>query len=121
MIKHPARWHGDRMRQTLPSICGLQEIERKHKLTVVNALKIVVDGGPTVLQENIKEEDRILIGTDMVAIDSLGGRLIDQERGRRGLKDLAEDNRPPTYLNAARDMKMGQPELDRVDLIEIPM
>ena len=34
-------------------------------------------------------------------------------------EDLAEERRPPTYLAVARDLGLGQPDLDRVDVTEV--
>lgn len=119
LIKRPARWHGDRCREAIPHLFATPAIRDKVRLHIVNGLRMVVDGGPAARQEHIVPGHRLLFGDDPVAIDAYAARLIDAERGARGLRDLAEDNRPPQYLQVARKLDLGQSDLDRIALTEL--
>jgi len=118
LIKTPARWHNDRCRDAVPHLFALPAIRGKLRLTLCNALRIVVEGGPAVREDFIVNNNRLIVGADPVAIDAFAARLINQERGARGLRDLTESKRPPDFLAVARDLKLGQPDLDRVDILE---
>jgi uncharacterized Fe-S center protein len=119
LIKTPARWHGDRCRQSIPHLFNLEPIRSKLKLTICNALRIVYDGGPEARLECTADHSRLLFATDVVALDAYAARLIDQVRGAHDLRDLAEEHRPATYLSVARDLGLGQSDLDRVDVTDI--
>ncbi len=119
LIKRPAQWHDDNCRQAIPHLYAIPAIRDKVRLHIANALRIVVDGGPAARVENVVPNNRLLFGTDPVAMDAFAARLINTERGVRGLKDLAEADRPPRYLTVARQMDLGQPDLDRVTITEM--
>ncbi|MCG3179574.1 MAG: hypothetical protein BIFFINMI_01912 [Phycisphaerae bacterium] len=118
LIKHPARWHGDGCREAIPHLFAAEPIRSKLRLNIGNALRIVYDGGPTVSQDRIVNKNQLLVSDDAVAMDAYAARMINQERGAQGLKDLSEDGRAPQYLTVARDLKLGQSDLDHVDIIE---
>lgn len=119
LIKTPARWHGDRCRECIPHLYNQEAIRGKHRLTICDALRVVYDGGPEARLECTSEYSRVLIGSDVVALDAYAARLIDQIRGAHELKDLAEEHRPASYLTVARELKLGQGDLDRVDVVDV--
>ena len=119
LIKAPAQWHGERCRDAIGHICNLPQIRGKRKITICNALRIVYDGGPEARIECMVEHSRLFISTDMVAMDAFAARLVDQTRGKQGLKDLAEEHRPCNYLNTARELGLGQSDLDHIDVTEL--
>ncbi len=119
LIKGPAQWHGDHCRDSIPHLFALPAIRDKLRITICNGLRIVFNGGPGARPENLAEHSRLIFAADPVALDAHAARVIDQARGARGLRDLAEEGRPPYYLTVARDLKLGQCDLDRVDVTEI--
>ncbi|MDD4891861.1 MAG: DUF362 domain-containing protein [Phycisphaerae bacterium] len=119
LIKTPARWHGDRCRDAIPHLFNLEPIRGKHRVTICNALRIVYDGGPEAKSECMSEYSRLMISSDVVAMDAHAARLIDQVRGAHSLKDLAEERRPPAFLTVARDLKLGRCDLDRLDVVDV--
>ena len=56
-IRHPGRYYGQRLHETIVAICASSAIRAHVKLTLVNAMRCVYEGGP-------------LVSTDRVAYDS---------------------------------------------------
>lgn len=119
LIKTPARWHGDRCRESIPHLFALPDIRGKLRLTVCNALQIVYDGGPEASIETLAQHNRLLLSFDPVAIDAMAARIIDQVRGLRDLKDLNEAGRHPAYLAIAQQLNLGHCETESIDIHEV--
>lgn len=119
LIKSPANWHADRCCTAIAHFYALPQISAKVRLHLCNGLRVMVDGGPDGRNAHIIDHRRLLFSADPVAIDAYAYRLIDHARATSGLKDLAEDKRPPTYLTLARTLNLGQCDLDHVDITEL--
>ena len=59
------------------------------KLTVVDAIRTVYDGGPLVDGAKLSEEGILLVSLDFVAADSVAVGLLNQVRLRKGLPPIA--------------------------------
>jgi len=80
----------------------------KPDLTVLDAVRILVDNGPQGGDpKDVRRLDTVIAGTDQVAVDSYGATLF----GLRG-RDLG-------YVRAAEDMGLGTSDLSSLDIKEI--
>lgn len=92
------------------------EIRKKHRLTLVNGIRGIYDGGPRAEEGKIWNQCSILVGTDLLAVDRVAMDLIDAARSSRGLRGLAESGRSPKYLDAAARMGLGTRELSEIEV-----
>ena len=77
-------------------------------LTIIDAVRILMDNGPTGGNLNdVKEMNTIIISADTVAADSYASRLFGMQP-----KDLG-------YINAAVSMKLGRSDLKNLQIEEI--
>jgi hypothetical protein len=53
-----------------------------------------------------------------VAVDTVGRRIIEEIRARKGLPSLTEEQREPLYLATAERMGLGTADLERIEVIE---
>ena len=63
----------------------------------------------------------ILIGTDMVAMDTVAWKIIEEKRKEQGLPSLKDAGREPTYINTAadKDHQLGTNDWNKIELVEI--
>jgi uncharacterized protein (DUF362 family) len=94
--------------------CG--EIRSRHRLTIVNAIRGIYDGGPRPEEAKMWNQTSILAGTDPVAVDTVALELLDSARYTHGLMSLKESGRPSAYLKTAAALGLGQCEMNRIDL-----
>ncbi len=94
--------------------CG--EIRSRHRLTIVNAVRGIYDGGPRPEEAKMWNQTSLLAGTDPVAVDTVALDLLDAARYTHGLKSLKETGRTSAYLKTAAGMGLGQCEMNRIDL-----
>jgi hypothetical protein len=53
-----------------------------------------------------------------VAADFVGLRIVESLRRAKGLPTLAEDDRPPSYLQTAARLGLGRADADGIQIIE---
>lgn len=115
VVRHPARYHANGCSPFIGQIIYSQEVSSKLRLTVLNALRIVVDRGPDAHNEDLVEYGGLLTGFDPVAVDSVGLSLLLVERRRRGLEEPVLTR----YLEAAGDIGVGRwrpADIERIPL-----
>jgi hypothetical protein len=116
LVKHPARFHGNRCSPYVGDIVALPQIRGKLRLNIVNALRIVFDGGPEVSSELTWPGGILLMGCDPVAVDTVGTELLNRVRKRNGLASLDADGGGAQYVEAAAARGLGCSELYQIDL-----
>ncbi len=107
LVKHPARFHGNRCSPYIADIVALPEIRNKLKLNLVDGLRIVFDGGPEATSNNVADAGFVLASADPVAVDSVGLSIINRVRKTRGLAALASGPGDIDYLAAAHVRGLG--------------
>ena len=88
-LKHPARFRENDGSPFLADVAALETIRAKLKLTVIDAIRTVYDGGPLVDGAKVSEEGILLVSLDFVAADSVAVGLLNQVRRRKGLPPIA--------------------------------
>ena len=86
----------------IPSVVSLPVIREKVVLHVVDAVKASYHGGPGAKPQFVWEPKTLLFGTDPVAIDKTGLKMIDAKRKEVGMPSIAL-SKPDQYshfLNA---------------------
>lgn len=99
----------------IPDLVATETIAKKHRLTIVNAIRGIFDGGPRAAKDKIWNQCSILAGTDLVAVDRVAMDILDSARYSRGLNNLAEVGRPAKYIAEAGRMGLGQAGLGRIE------
>ncbi len=115
LIKHPARYHANGCSPFVGDIVALPDIRDKLRLHLVDALRIVFEGGPAARHDCIATKGTLLLSTDGVAADVVGLQLIDQERASRKLAVIGDTNGAVPHLQAAADRHLGTLAPDRIE------
>jgi len=116
LVKHPAQFHANACSPYIGDIVALPAIRSKLRLHLVNALRVVFDGGPSAVEECIWDAGVLLGGKDPVALDCVGLQLIDRVRMALNLPPISGPEGPPAYLAAAADRGLGT---DRLHVIRV--
>ena len=107
LIKHPARFHANGCSPFIGDIVAMPQIQRKLKLNLVNALRIIFHGGPEGTRESVVAASSILASTDPVACDSVGLQLLNDAREERGMAPIASNPAQLPYLSHAHRLGLG--------------
>lgn len=85
----------------IPSVVSLPVIRQKVVLHIVDAVKASYHGGPGGRPEYIWEPKTLYFGTDPVALDKTGWKVIDAKRKQVGMQPIAlsKPDQASHYLN----------------------
>jgi uncharacterized protein (DUF362 family) len=115
LIRHPAQFHANGCSPYVGQVVGSREVSSRLKLNLMNAVRVVVDGGPGARTENTVGYGGLLLGFDPVAMDYAGLSILAAERHRLGLRGgLAV-----RYLASSAEMGLGRWRPTDVDRAEI--
>lgn len=107
LVKHPARYHADRCSPYISDIVGLPAIREKIRLNIVDALRVVYDGGPEASTGAIRNHGMILASTDPVSIDTIGLEVLNDTRTHAGLPVIAQSAAHIPFLRTAHETGLG--------------
>jgi hypothetical protein len=109
----------------IPSIVSLPVFRRKVVLNIVDAVKSAFHGGPGARPQFIWEHKTMYFGTDPVALDKVGWKVLDARRKEAGLPPIAtqKPDQASTYLNCqvehieiAGSLKLGAFDDSEIDV-----
>ena len=80
VIRHPALYHGGGCSPYVGQVIGNKIISSKLKLSIVNALRVVIRNGPEAAEGDLFEHGGLLLGYDPVAVDTVGLALLTSRR-----------------------------------------
>jgi len=117
LCENPGDFHANGCDPAIAQIFGTEEIQKKLRLVVCDAIIAACDGGPTGMTNAAKWPcGTLLVGKDAVAIDRVGMDLIEARRRVRGLMPLARRS-PPRHIITAGKMGLGHYLLDKIEVV----
>lgn len=119
LIKHPARYHANGCSPYIADIVASKPIRSRLRLCVVDALRVVFNGGAEGEAENISEEGILLVSVDPVATDAIGLVSLNETRHRLGLPSVAHSPANLGYLAAAHKRGLGIALPQGIDLVHV--
>ncbi|HEY3355207.1 MAG TPA: DUF362 domain-containing protein [Polyangia bacterium] len=118
-IDNPNKMHVDRCDPYIAEVAALPQLRGKQRLVVVDALRPVIDNGPSYQPGMGAEAHTLIFGVDPVAVDTVGRGLLDRLRTARGLPTLAAAKLEPTYIATAARLGLGVGDEARIDLVTL--
>ena len=120
-IHNPNKYHGNGCDPFVADLNFIPDIKKQQKLTIVDALRIQYHGGPAYHPQWYENYGGIIAGSDPVAIDFVGYRIIDEIRKKHNLPSLEKAGRKPNYIFTAADPdhKLGNAGLENIELEEM--
>lgn len=114
-INNPHKHHAGQANPQIAMLYNQPIVKSRVRLHISDAFKVTYDGGP--LDKNPKTRvphGAIYIATDPVAMDTMGWKIIDDERKARGLKSLKDVGREPKYIRSAAELGLGVHDLSAI-------
>jgi len=120
-IHNPNKYHSHIGDPYVADVNLLPPIRNKLRLTICDALTAQYEGGPPFMPQWSWNYNGLLVGTDMVALDTVGWKIIEDKRKEKGLPSLKQAGREPTYIATAADARhrLGTNDWNSIKLIEI--
>ncbi len=120
-IHNPNKYHSHVGDPFIADVNLLPEIRHKVRLTICDALTAQYEGGPPFMPQWAWPCNSILIGTDMVAMDTVAWDIIERKRAEKGFPSLKAVGREPGYIRTAADAdhRLGTNDRSKIDKIEL--
>jgi len=117
-ITNTGRLHKQLWAETVAEVNAFPPLRDKVVLNIVDGLKGCFQGGPGANPQFFVDWKTILIGTDPVAVDRVGYDIVIKKRIAEGIQK-EESPRGRTFLNLAQDLKLGEADLEKIELKKI--
>jgi uncharacterized protein (DUF362 family) len=119
-ISNPNKLHFDIQMHIADLNCA-DVLRQKQRLIVYDALLVCYDGGPSFKPATTVNHGAILLGTDPVAVDTVGLGIIEELRAANGLSPLSSLDRAPTHiaLAAGPDRRIGTNDPQKMDVVKV--
>lgn len=119
LIKHPARYHKNHCSPYIADIVAAEPIRSKFRLALVDAMRVVYEGGPRATARALADEGVLLMSRDPVAADAVGLDVLNRARQRAGLVDVAASAADIPYLAAAHRAGLGVAVRHGINIVRI--
>ncbi len=114
-ITNTGRLHKSLWSETTAEVCAFPPLRDKVVLNIVDGIKGCFNGGPGADLKFITFFNTILMGTDPVAVDRIGYEIILKKRLEEKIQE--KDNpKGRKFLELAANLKLGEAELEKIDL-----
>lgn len=118
-IHNPNKYHDNNCSPYLADVCNHIYIKNKIRLAICDAIVGQYNGGPSYKPQWTWNFNSILVSQDLVAMDRIAYKIIDEKRKEVGMLPLKEDKREPKWLKVAASYGLGIEDLKEIQLIEI--
>jgi len=118
IIHNPNKYHDDGCDPFVAHVTAMPAIHQRLFLSVVDATVAQCHGGPAYSPAWTWNAESIMLSLDPVALDTVALKLIEEQRASKGLKQLAEEERHPRWLETAESLGLGTARLERIDIRE---
>ena len=130
VVDQPWLCHDDSCDPHIADIVNIPVVRNKLRLHILDGIFGVAEGGPSLMSFNhLFNEEKILLSTDPVAMDSIGCRWIVAARKKMGYPPLEEaenkipgfKGRPPKHIATAAARGLGTNDKDRIELVKVDL
>ena len=118
-IHNPNKMHLDKCDPYISEVNALPAIRQKQRLIVMDALRPVVDNGPSYQPGMAEVANALLFAVDPVAVDVVGLELLEDLRRKRDLPSLDKVDLAPTHIQTSAKMGLGVGNRAAIDVVSI--
>lgn len=118
-IHNPNKYHDHNCDPFVVDVVAHRFIRPRWRLTVIDGTRAQYNGGPGIHPGFAWPYGGLIVSNDFVAADAVAADLLETERKQRGLKSLADEDRPPRHIATAGARGFGQADLARIERVEV--
>jgi len=119
VIHNPNKYHDHTCDPYVAELAAHHLLREKLRLTVCDATTAQCQGGPAFHPDWAWNFSGLLAALDPVALDRVGAGFIEEQRHRKGLPSLGEDQRRPSWIDTAGRLGLGESKAERIRRKEV--
>jgi uncharacterized protein (DUF362 family) len=114
-INNPHEHHATNASPQIAMLYNHPVVTSRVRLHITDAYKVMYDKGPLDKDPKTRvPHGAVYIATDPVAMDTMGVKIVEDERKARGLKTLKEVGRDPRFVRIAGELGLGVNDLNQI-------
>lgn len=118
VIHNPNKYHDKNCNPFVAELFDTDLIKKKHRLSIIDATVVQYHRGPSYHAKWAEQHESLVFSLDPVAADTVGWKIIEDLRSKKGLPSLKEENREPIYLKTAETMGLGKATFQKIQVLE---
>jgi uncharacterized protein (DUF362 family) len=118
-IHNPNKYHDHYCDPYIADLNTHPYVKDKLRLTICDGLTMQYNGGPAFKPQWNEPFSTLVFGTDPVAVDRIGCRLIEEKRREKGLPPLKEAGRDPAHIATAAQRGLGIDDPARIEVVSL--
>lgn len=119
-IDNPHKHHAHQASPQIAMLYSHPIVQSRVRLHLTDAFKLIYDKGPLDKDPKMRvPHGAIYASTDAVALDTVGARVIDEERKQRGGRTLEASGRKPLYIERAAELGAGVHDWNSIRLRQV--
>jgi uncharacterized protein (DUF362 family) len=118
-IHNPNKYHDHNCDPYIADLNTHPYVKDKLRLTVCDGLTMQYNGGPGFKPQWNEPFFTLVFGTDPVAVDRIGCRLIEEKRRGKGLPSLKDAGRDPAHIATAAQRGLGIDDPARIEVVSM--
>jgi len=118
-IHNPNKYHDHNCDPYIADVVSHPHIRDKWRLTICDGLRAQYHAGPGLAASFTWSFGGLIVSNDVVAADAVAADRLDRQRVAKGMKTLAQENRPARYIATAAARGLGVADLSRIEQVEV--
>ncbi len=119
VIHNPNKYHGSNCDPFIAEVVLLEPVRERLFLSVLDGALAQCHGGPSFKEAWTWAFEGVLFALDPVALDRVAADLIEEQRATRGLPSLREAKRPPSWIDSAARLGLGEARREAIETREV--
>jgi uncharacterized protein (DUF362 family) len=116
-VNNPHKHHANNASPQIAMLYNHPIVTSRVRLHITDAFKIMYDKGPLDKDPKTRiPHGAVYVCTDPVAMDTLGVKIVNDERKARGLPSLKDAAREPRYIQTAAEFGLGVHDMNQIRL-----
>ncbi len=116
-IVNPHEFHRHGASPQIAELYAHEAIRSRMRLQVLDATRVLCNGGPQDSPPFRRNGDSIYVSTDPVALDAIAIALVETDRRARRLPSLERRGTPPAHVAAAAALGLGVADPRRIQIV----
>jgi len=114
-IDNPHAHHGHQASPQIAMLYNHPIVTSRVRLHITDAFKIMYDRGPLDKDPRTRiPHGAVYVSTDPVAMDTMGWKIVDDERKNRNIPNLKDSRREPRYIRNASEFGLGVHDMNHI-------
>ena len=118
-IHNPNKYHDSNCNPYVADLYSHPFIRDKVRLIICDAINAQYHGGPGYKPQWGWNFNGIIMGTDPVALDKIGAKIIENKRREKGFPSFKDAKREPKYIATAADLKLGNDDPAKIEVVRV--